>query len=226
MKSPSPREIIEDPEWREQKSEKAYRNATGVAKRKNNEVAKKLPLFVDQIPKFTAEQVLETRRAARADILERFDEIDRAEQAEIEKHKNQLREMVTADEFDTIAARLESWSFAEKHYWRAEVKCIEKRKEPMTAEAIYALNFLKSWIGDAPTHHEILEAMQFVGDETFKTHQELLATLHWLLERRYLLGCPVRHCTVKGCYCMTWKIGIEPTNLIQSHNQNRKELTK
>jgi hypothetical protein len=207
----SPLEMVSDPEWREQKSEKAYRNAVGVAKRKNNEVAKRLPLFVDQIPKTTAEEVLETRRATRASVIERFAEIERAELAEAENYKAQVRAMVTADEFDTIEARLEGWSFAEKHYWYTEMYAIRKRREPLTPEAIYTLNFLKSWIGEPPTHHELLEAMQFVGSETFKTHQELLTVIHWLQERRYILVCQMRLCSVRQIPCATWRLGIEVT---------------
>jgi hypothetical protein len=191
----SPLEIASDPEWREQKSDAARRNAEGVAKRLRTEVNKKFPLFADQIETLNPEQILERRRAVRFDILERFAEIDRKEQERIDALKAEVRSLVSPEEFDDLCSK-EEGSFARgRNYWGIVKTHIQRRKDPIPDQASKALDFIRAWPGEPITHYELLQAMTATGDFAGDI-SELLDAVHWLRDRNYVLACRPRKCTV------------------------------
>ncbi|MEW6212724.1 MAG: hypothetical protein AB1631_30645 [Acidobacteriota bacterium] len=201
--SKSPEEIIISEEWWKQESPAARRNAEGVAKRLRTEIEKKFPLFANQITTLTADEVLERRRALRASILEDWAEMERREHEAIGRYKQEIRTLVSEDEFDDLCAR-EEGSFARGfNYWYGVREKIKRRKDPMLEDTARILEFLRAW-PDPITHHELFEAMKATGDFSGKK-EELLAALHWLNGREYIRICQGRRCEATGCIAATWK---------------------
>ena len=205
----SPQEIIDDPEWIAQTSEKSLRNAQAVAKRKNRELEKKYPLFIGEIEKVTAEQVLETRRAVRADVHERFAELEQRDIERTEKAIEAVRAIVTEKAFDEIAAREESWRWGRYNYWYIAKGKIVARQTPLTDDERLILSIVREWPGEPPTHHEIFHLLKTTDHQQFLHHREIGKILESLSDKSYVRGGLLRKCTVYEGSAATWTIFID-----------------
>lgn len=158
----------------------AIKSATTVAKRRNNEIRRKVPLLADQIPLVTVEDVFQQRelgRARSADVL-----------GQVKAHEER---MVSPEEYATIEAKQDSMFGPRWAFWTIIKGRIEKRQEPMTDEEDVVLAILQTWEGEAPTPYELHRRC---GDGL--TPQQIRVALDSLMQRELVAPNVGRKCTV------------------------------
>lgn len=171
---------------------KDYQSAKTVATRKNNAERKKLPLFADQLPTWTPEQILERRTAAREAARIWREKFDASTAATIEDTRARIAALVSEAEFAEIIEWVENAQLTPSNAWSIVNMKIRRRMEPLTENEELVLAWLHNQEGDVTTD----ELHRRCGDGMAR--KDLLYALLGLQDRGLVDGGLLRTCAVSG----------------------------
>ena len=151
--------------------------AKRVATRRNNKERKKLPLFAEQLPVVTPEQVLEKHAqhaAAQQQWRQKFDLFQIASKT---PQKAEVAALCTPEERARFAADY-AVSWYQHSFWSVVLMKIKKRKAPIPEPAELVFAWLETWEGESPTPDELHRSK---GDDL--SLPAIREALFWLEER-------------------------------------------
>lgn len=202
---------LEKPPSTDRSDPAVMRNAAGVAKRRNNKLNARYPLFAagGLLPQATAEDVIAGRERLQAATAISFRLREEQEARDIAAWKAEILAAVGAEEFARLERKVrgrdgQGWRYgSEWMSWMGMRDRIRRRAaEELPANADLVLAWLQVWEGEPPTHHEL---HQRCGDGLSVT--EIREALGWLSDREYVEVCLGRPCKVSGVpFAVTWRI--------------------
>lgn len=181
----------------------SYSSAKAVATRKNSEIKKRYPLFVDQIEKVTPEQVVEKKKRYKEFSQEHREQREQEELIDIAKAKDELKLLVSDErEFslldEKVVERASQYGGLYMSY-RSMTRKLRERLKPCPKLALSLLFYLELHLPKEFTHNEL--------SRTFNIDRKLIREhLEWLYDCELvdtsLNG--LTPCSITGFNCVHW----------------------
>jgi len=178
---------------------KQLSSAKGIATRRNNRERKRLPLFADQLPVVTAEEVLEKRQQHR-DAYEIWrEEFDNLQARHLSERRARIAALVSDVEFAEIEAWVPLSHLDAGNAWAVAELKIKRRIVPMAENSMLVL----AWLCEEDADLTVDELHKKRGDGL--SRKEILDALLDLQDRGLAGGGVLRLCAIAGHDSAPWE---------------------